>query len=452
MPRGWTKVALEQSRPVRLGVVVAIAAALALVDALTTHCLTVDAAGRGNKRREAGVAMLKQAVGAIVGNVLMEWRRDPPCAVHQSHTRAAFTGELVGCASYVAAERALLSLHLLERKAGVAYPLNDSPFGGYQLHAARLRPTAALLALAIKHGLSPVNVKDAFKTDYPAVPVIVRRNDLIVVKEFRSPRKKVAGLSTRRLPHVESAAVFDSIREDVAAMNAEAARHEYEGCRPPSWSRVFTESPLLHGRWYAKGVAYLTATKPERAAIRIDGAPVVELDIRASHMTILAALAGFTMPEGDPYSVPGVPRGVVKQWVVETLAKGHTPSRWSERTRSELPDIAMWRIGDVRAATLQRLPLLEKPAAPGILTAAGLDGLEMDASPDRLLSLRLVAIEAEAMTLAMRQLREAGAVALSVHDSLIVPVDAEAAAREAMREACRVTYGVVPTITGGGAQ
>jgi hypothetical protein len=57
----------------------------------------------------------------------------------------------------------------------------------------------------------------------------------------------------------------------------------------------------------------------------LDGEPVAELDITASYLTVLHGKLGKPLPvaEGcDPYSaVPGVPRGIVKGWVVATLSR-----------------------------------------------------------------------------------------------------------------------------------
>jgi hypothetical protein len=65
----------------------------------------------------------------------------------------------------------------------------------------------------------------------------------------------------------------------------------------------------------------------------LDGEPVAELDITASYLTVLHGKLGEPLPvaEGcDPYSaVPGVPRSIVKGWVVATLSKKGHLKRWS---------------------------------------------------------------------------------------------------------------------------
>jgi hypothetical protein len=57
---------------------------------------------------------------------------------------------------------------------------------------------------------------------------------------------------------------------------------------------------------------YQRAKKASRAKMTIDGHPVVELDLTASHLTILHALRGRAFdPSNDPYAIEGFPRSVV---------------------------------------------------------------------------------------------------------------------------------------------
>ncbi len=47
--------------------------------------------------------------------------------------------------------------------------------------------------------------------------------------------------------------------------------------------------------------------------------PAVEIDISASHLSIMHALMGLPLPKGDPYVVPGFDRSTVKAWINATL-------------------------------------------------------------------------------------------------------------------------------------
>lgn len=444
----WSTEVLSGAVAVRLGMVAVSDGAVALVEAILIKCLVVDAVGRKTQRRAKGVAHLRRAVAAITGSMLTGWLHDSSAAVFQSHSHNAFTDELVGHAHYEAAENAMLTLGLLEKSRSVSYP-HRFGFGSFERKAARIRPSKSLLDIASQYGLGLDNIVAAFKIEYPITAAKVSSEALVEVRTLLSRAQKKAGIQAERMADVEARPVFEPIRADVAAMNAEAASHRYEGCRPPSWSRIFMDNSLLYGRWHAARGGYQVLKKAERAAIRIDGQPTVEMDIRASHLTILAALAGVELPEGDPYEVPGIPREVVKQWVVATLGNGKSPREWPQKTRSERPKIAEWSINMVREPALARLPFLSDPTSPAIVSAAGLSRVKDPEDVPKLLSLRLMAIEATAMTLALRRLREAGTIALSIHDSIIVVADAAEHARRVLGEACQRTYGVVPQITWG---
>jgi hypothetical protein len=443
----WSKRALRDAYPLTLGMVPASPPAVALVDLLTARCVEAADASRKTQRRAKGMDKLRRAVGAIVGSVLTQWLHDPPEAVFQSHANDAFTGELVGRAPYGAAEGALLKLRFFDRASGVSYPRRDL-VDGYQRNAARLRPTNELVALAAVAGVTSSSIRGDFRAEFPTKAARVPPSALVEVREVLSYERKRARLSPVRLGHIERLSAFTPIREEVAEVNAEATQHTFHGCRPPSWARIFSDSVLLNGRWQAKGASYQTTRKAQRSEIRIDGEAVVELDIRASHLTILAALAGAVLPDGDPYADDMVPRHIMKQWVMVTLGNGRPPRSWSTRTREDRPDVVDWPVRDVARAALARLPFLAHPTCTCVLKAAGLEGRVSEKNAPRVLSLRLMAIEAQAMTLAMRRLREVGVFVLPIHDSVIVQEASAMDAQRALVWACEETYGATPVVTG----
>jgi len=67
-----------------------------------------------------------------------------------------------------------------------------------------------------------------------------------------------------------------------------------------------------------------------RPGIRINGELVVEVDIRASHPTIIHALAKQPLPEGDDiYAVPDVDRDAIKRFVTMAIGNGRVPRNWT---------------------------------------------------------------------------------------------------------------------------
>jgi hypothetical protein len=213
------------------------------------------------------------------------------------------------------------------------------------------------------------------------------------------------------------------VREEVERYNEWVARHEIQGCLPRRFKRVFTVSMLLGGRWHAVGNEgnYQRMPEAERLRITIAGEPVVEVDVRASHLSIMHGLLGLSLPEGDPYEFPGVPRPVAKAWITATLGKGTLVKRWARRTSKddpELLDVDPKRIGEI---ICDRYPFLRRPAQAAA-DKAGLNTLTHIGPPASLLTHRLMAIEAAALTGAMSVLHSRGILARPMHDGLLVPV------------------------------
>jgi hypothetical protein len=139
------------------------------------------------------------------------------------------------------------------------------------------------------------------------------------------------------------------------------------------------------------------------------------------------------LPDGDPYEVPGVPRDIVKTWIVASLGSGKAATSWprkrlADATPPEQKRLQSFDVSAVKAGVCAKYPFMEAPAR-AVAVPAGLTRLTHLGTPERLLSLRLQAIEARALTVAMMLLSRTygethGALALPVHDSLIVPLTA----------------------------
>jgi hypothetical protein len=336
----------------------------------------------------------------------------------------------------------MVKVGLVGRHGGISYQSEGFNPGAKSTvrKATRYWPTDALLDLATAHGLTLTNVRAAFRAVPPTKPPVVTKPLVMIAlgTSSRDPRDRQSVLIR---PDDKRAA---AIREDVEAHNAMAAAWSVEGCCPPRWFRSFRGDWSLHGRWYALGAdgAYQTMPESARVAdIRLNVEEVVEIDVGASHLSVVLALSGSSLAPGtDPYAVSGVPRRVVKQWIVATLGKGSPVMQQPKGRTSVLTGLDL---KVVAAAILAVHPVLEQPAKVVPREVFDRHGAALNV----LLPQYLMAVEAGALTDAMRALREDHHVlSLPMHDGLIVPRSALNVAQAAMVDAFVRLAGFTPIL------
>jgi hypothetical protein len=166
----------------------------------------------------------------------------------------------------------------------------------------------------------------------------------------------------------------------------------------------------------------------------IDGKAVVELDLTASHLTILHALHGLPFdPSRDPYFIKGIPRAVVKKWVTMTLGHRRLHRSWPKGAKDDLDRVMggsvakAFPIGKTREAILARLPLL-------------VDWAESPFDWGDLQYVESKVMMETVETLAFTH----GVPCLPVHDSIIVPVDHQELAAQVLSDRFRSIVGVLP--------
>jgi hypothetical protein len=490
-PVGWLAVFLDKALYLDLHVEASQQDAASLVETLTHAVITADV-GRKNQRGIAGTTKIRQAVVAIVGGVLRAWIQDGS-PVYRSNHADAFTPmvprslsqpfhsmglkpdehpQVVGRRAFTTVIGVLKAQGLLHHKEGVRFPLNAmSRMGqGSKGKSSRYWPTKALLELVRAHGLAAATVVQAFPAPRPKRAL--KQAALVRLQPFRrkpwAPRHDAA---EPRLPSLinqpDQADILKRLIADVAEQNELAARCEVTAppeilLSPPQWRRVFRGDLELQGRWYAIGgdrqsglgqpAAYLNLPAHQRAELRINGEAVIELDAKASHLSLLI---GLTEPwsiriglRSDPYAgilVQGQPlhRDVVKQYVVETCGKGHPPQRWSSKLAPDHP-ARTHRPREIGPAIIERFPVLRDPT---VIIPPSL--IKMTGKPARqLVAHYLAGLEAQALTMAMRWLRMRNILALPVHDSLIVPMSARREAQLAIEMGYAGVCGLEPAVRG----
>ena len=128
------------------------------------------------------------------------------------------------------------------------------------------------------------------------------------------------------------------------------------------------------GRLYSRGEGnYQTLKEADRLRMKFDGQPVVEIDLKASYLTIMHGKLGVVPRFGDdPYGDVG-PRGwVTKAWLVAALGAGKHLKRWPREWATQYEEKFGRNLGrdhpvrDVGECLLIKYPILRRIGEPGL--------------------------------------------------------------------------------------
>lgn len=344
-----------------------------------------------------------------------------------------YTGHRITFRHVEAAMNAMASADLIERidgnSQGRVIPFDTSK-KFYERRAPRVRATQKLRDM-----LDGIAFTSEWRKQAPK---------LMEPIELRTDSTWGAGgkLKGQKLALPATARVAELAR-DVASLNTFIGGFNIDGCDAPTWRRIFhlpKDVPLesygfdLGGRLYAP---YQAMPKDERDAITFDGQPSVEVDVRASHLTILLHWHGIDVdddPETDPYLTEGPQTGwwrdAVKAYITAMCGKGSKPTRWPAQAAKDFSD--RWG-GPIMP--LHHIADAVERAYPSLKTVN-----------DPLLWARLQYAESEAMMYALGVLHGLGMPALPIHDALRVPTSVAGHAISAFRDGFFVTVGAVPYI------
>ena len=341
--------------------------------------------------------------------------------------------------------KALVHANLIEVLPGYF----DTEWGAGQ--STKFRATPALLQLGLAHD---VNWRDAWhhfdwvSERSPDVP----RDNAIVLRDVDGSQVTIRrGAEASRL--VKELVEFNAFTRSFSLTYGPA-----DDCRDitPQFRRIFTCDLAKHGRWYVVGGGYQAmAATPRyghdekhfrdysRSSLRIDGEPCVELDVRASHLTIIHGLANVPLPAGgDPYAVvEGVPRQVVKAWVSLRIGQGRSPSHWGREIAEDLLrkhgiQLGLYDIKAISSAIRAAMPFLGREL-PNFLGVT---------EQPKLCSHVLMGIEARALSRAMLALAGEGILGLPLHDALLVQEQHADQATKAIQASYQVEAGIIPLV------
>jgi hypothetical protein len=376
---------------------------------------------------------LRQAIAAILADLLSIANQPDDQLLYRPRGVADFKGQRIGYRPCIDALNGLVTLGLLHHRPGIWLGSHRQGEGD----TARYRAKPALLELALRYGITPGNWRSHFipapRPSAMAHPVIVRGKRQFWDKEDKG----------RKLPIIKTHPAYVAAAEQVNRINAYMAPQLITGCKHDGFIRIFNHGDQdgfaynMGGRLYSKasGVSYQNMEKHHRHDMRINGEPVVELDLRASFLTILYGLRGIAPdPDIDPYTFGQIPREVIKAWIAMTLGYDRFHSKWSEETiikiGKEGTDLRVeYCIDHVRAAVIDEHPILQSwPNSP--LRWQHLQYHESSAVIDAVETLGLVHDVA----------------ALPLHDALLIPSSKVGIASAVLKRAFHGRIGVNPVL------
>jgi hypothetical protein len=386
----------------------------ALNEQVVQQLTRAEATGAAKTNRKK----LKLAIAALLADLLSangEW-------VYRSRKKDSFTGAPVGARVFIPLQDAMLELGVVEHREGVADRWFRFDEGGPPLAArrwaSRYRATDKLIALAAEHGISSENVLDHFDYGLPKQPLQKR------AASTRASGRKVQG----RVMKFEETDLSRKLDAEVRELNEYLAKQSFGGgCVHRGYVRIFQNGDDQHFNWDRGGrlysqpanTNYQQQSKTKRLEMTINGLPVVEIDLRASYLTIFHAWHGVQLDrEKDPYVIPELreeARDIVKLWVAATFGNAGPLRKWPkdllrdyEEERGHPLDRKRYSAARLRELIIEHHPLLGQWGQP-------LKDGRVRTWAD------LMFDESRVIVAAMLGLMRNDVPSLAVHDSLIVP-------------------------------
>jgi hypothetical protein len=394
-----------------------------------------DGATKTNRKK------LKPAIAAFLADLLSasgKW-------VYRSLKRDGFTGA-VGARAFIHLQLALRELGLVEHQAGVDHwgGFNeDGPDLVSRRWASRYRATDKLIALAAEHGINSENVLDHFDYGLPKEPL-----------QKRAASRRDAGRKVRgQIMKFVADDLSRKLEADVRELNEYLAKQAFGGgCVHRGYLRIFQngDHPRFNwdqgGRLYSQpaNTNYQQQSGTKRRQMTINGSPVVEIDLRASYLTIFHAWHGKQLDaHADPYVIPELGEGardIVKLWVAATFGSTTPLRKWPsdllkdyEEENKRPLDRKRYTVAKLREKIIAHHPILNrwgKPLDGRVRTWADLMFDESRVIVDTMLWL----------------MRNKDVPSLAVHDSLIVPQEHEELTARTLRAVYWGHLNVVPSI------
>lgn len=230
--------------------------------------------------------------------------------------------------------------------------------------ATRFKATPKLIGLAIVQNVFP----ESWHLHFTAAPRPVKVPNPVMLKasskekEWRYDNDKKKGKMVKQqgisLPVDYGLPYVATYAEEINRLNRFMARQDIQPAHLfHSFYRVFGEGDKdgadysKGGRIYVYGIGkgYQNVRKHIRRRMTINGEAIAEVDLRASYLTILHRRLGYSLPSTDPYTMPDLPRHIVKIWVSANLGNGKLLTKWPDELVKKYKEDSESGKGDLKA-------------------------------------------------------------------------------------------------------
>ncbi|MCD2316386.1 hypothetical protein LQ954_09515 [Sphingomonas sp. IC-11] len=400
------------------------------ISALAKHAI------RGTDKTYNPSRSFETALGAFVAELLAIVADDEISYGYHVMNPAAFTKAGVGYKPFRSVVQGMYEFRLIEYQRGY----REHTGSDAKAQAARFRATDRLLEMAAGYGITANNAHCHF--GFRMRPTSIRNP--VILKSARTFARDPQSMGVD-LADPKAKQIAGRVNE----LNGFFAKQEITPSCHYAFVRMFSCGDQSAFDWDQGGRLYSVGFgnyqqlpgKPKkghlfcRGDIRINGEETIELDIKASHLTILHAVAGIPLPNHpDPYIIPGFDRGVVKAFVTMVLGYTKFHRDWTDAAiatyeKKTGKDLTAYPFRAVKDAVLDAVPLL-KGWPDSVIRWGDLQYIESEAVIDTVYALAF----------------EHGVPALPVHDSIIVPGRYKALAVKVLSEKFAAYVGVRPTI------
>lgn len=246
----------------------------------------------------------------------------------------------------------------------------------------------------------------------------------------------------KKLKQYEDSVRTRKMRKKLTAHGEAVMSSGITGCVLTPMTRIFNEQWRWGGRGYA---LWQNVPKKEREQFTIGGEPMVELDFKSIHPSLLYAEKGLTVPD-DCYDIKGYQRAHVKLAVV-ILMNANTLKKAVMALAADIEDMERKQRGLKLLTRKEQVPKCQVKLATALIKAIKNHHEVISENFHSGAGLRLQRIDSDIAEDVWWKMCKRGTVVLPVHDSFIVEASKANELEQVMVEASERIAKVALTVT-----